>query len=411
MQKKTISNLIWIVLLSFPVLLLGKSNIDLSKRFSSIIYFLFCVSLLITVTNKVKYNIITKLLITLSLYILIDIVLKQSVILKNLTIRDFAEIIRIVGIIFSFSLGLTIYDKYADNIKPKKILLVLLLLQLILSIGFILKGPFQFLNFFYTNKSHRFSGLMPGINYIWVGVGITYLLLIEALVKKQISKNKKFIYLIVTISITAFETLLSVSFTSIIIFCLFTFTLLIATIKIRIQTIIAYIVASIITFIILSNLFSFIGQHSTYFISKLSQFNDFESGGSLNSFSSLQQRFEVWRYILSHYTRFPFTGYGSGKDIISYTDNTYIMSFFRYGILGLMLEVSLYVSLLIHFKKKLKKTKEKLFIFVLSFILSYLIAGLVSNVFYELRTPYVAFLLFGYYYNYEKNKNILSEYS
>lgn len=408
MSKKFFLNFLWFTLLSFPVLLLGKANIVLSKRISAIVYLLYIASLLISFSPKIKYNnIVTKVLTILSLYIFIDIFIKQAIILNDITFRDFAEIIRIFGIIFSYLLGLTLYNRYSVYINSRKILIAILSLQLLLSISFILHGPFYILNNFYTTASHRFSGIMPGINYTWVGVGITYFLFLDAQSKFQITKNKKIIYLIITISITGFETLLSVSYTSIIIFIILTFTLFISTIKINIRNVIIYALTFITLIIMIIKMMSFIGQHDLFFISKLSHVHDFEINHSLETFSSLQKRQETWKYILSTYRQFPLTGYGSGKNILSYTDNTYLMSFFRYGILGLLMEFTIYFLLLLRFKRKLKLTGNFIFLFMISFIICYLIAGSVENVFYELRTPYVAFLLFGYYYNYEENKNIL----
>jgi len=250
------------------------------------------------------------------------------------------------------------------------------------------------LSSFYNSKEHRFSGLMPGINYAWfplvvlIGFG-------TALYQRQTFSKIWFLLACMVVLVTL---MLSASFTSIICFFSFIFIFmgLLSFNRYGVCAIVVMACAILICGLAGFVLLEYIIKNSIGFSGKFVLLMDFIEDGDTSSFSSLNKRFDVWQYALTLINEKPLTGYGANKSGLRYTDNTYVMTIYRYGLIGLMFEISVYISLMYLFLKRfLNKENILLSAFSISIIVAYLISGFTANSFYELKLPYVFFTVIG----------------
>jgi len=160
------------------------------------------------------------------------------------------------------------------------------------------------------------------------------------------------------------------------------------------------LISAVGVLVILYGLVSFlelVSESDVQMAGKFTLITKFVTSGSIESFPSLVQRFYVWGEVLSEVEKEFWFGHGPAKAVLRYTDNSYLMTLFRYGALGLLLEITLYISFLGGMIYRLIATGSKLMLIPLSLLSAFLIAAITTNVFYELRVPYLVFLIFGYF--------------
>lgn len=76
-------------------------------------------------------------------------------------------------------------------------------------------------------------------------------------------------------------------------------------------------------------------------------------------------------------------------------DNSFLMSIYRYGIIGLFLEFMIYLSFLYLCFKRVRS--NNFYALPIAFMCVYLITGIPANNFYELKTPYILAFMIGWF--------------
>ena len=86
------------------------------------------------------------------------------------------------------------------------------------------------------------------------------------------------------------------------------------------------------------------------------------------------------------------------KSEITITDNSYLMSLYRYGILGLSIELLILgFFLTLTAKKCFSGYSFSVYVLPLIFTAANLFSSFFANNMYELKLPYIQFLLIGYF--------------
>ena len=288
------------------------------------------------------------------------------------SIRDYLEIIRLIGCIIFFLLG---YKIGFDRSKDSHIYFLLIIL-LLLELAFIFDLRFYPLSMYITRES-RFSGFAIGVNYVF-SIFLFCLLMIKIKSKNQ-SQNLFFFFLIV---MTIFL-ILSGSRTSLIIFLI---TLLfLSKLKISYLFNLRFLIFCFLAF---------------FFIRYFEQFDSFNRieiyvqpfinlSFDIESYPTLLKRFLMWEAKLPLIHERIIFGYGGAKEVLRIIDNSYLMTLLRYGVVGLSLEILLYLTMI---RISFKSDHRLLFIL---YILGHLISGVTTSFLYELKTPYLLFYLFG----------------
>ncbi len=383
------------LLLLFPPMMPFVGGTDLSKQVS-LILLLMTGSFLLCSLKKIKFDLVFALLFSYALFCFLNTVAKQGLIEGSVLINDIFESIRVVFIAFFYLYGFNLIRNNKSQLFESSLYWKLVLLfSALVMVSFILKNSsFGVLSSFYNSKAHRFSGLMPGINYVWFPLAV---ITGFGMLLYQRHAFSKIWFILATIVILG-SLVLSASFTSII--CFFTFLFLMMALfyfnKYGIRAFFIVIVAIFISGVFGFALLNYLLDNSIGFSGKFRLLLVFIENGDLSSFSSLSKRFDVWSYVFELINEKPLTGYGSSKSGVRYTDNSYVMTLYRYGIIGLLLEISVYLSLIFLFLKRfVNKENVLLSSFAISLIVAYLISGITANSFYELKLPYVFFTFIG----------------
>ncbi len=398
-----------LLLIIFPSSLYFVSDTDVAKQLA-LICFLFTLVFFILIKNRIALDAVFLLIIGYALYSMFNSIIKHYFFHNYIIIQDVFEISRIFFIGFSYSLGASISFKFYDQkwfsgVQYK----IYAIFVFIICVGFLLKSnSFSWLLSFYSSKDHRFSGLMPGINYAWF-TSIFLFLGFMVLIKKNI-------VLSLFSLLSAFMVIgLSASFTSLISALIFIFAFYILNYnKISFSAFVFKI--PLFLFIIFALIFLLIYIMIDYKIGLSSKFKLISSlldSFDLSTIPSFKRRLELWSYVLIEIEKFPLTGHGSNKLGLKYTDNSYLMTMYRYGIVGLLFEFSIYTSIIVKSFSSIKYDRFSSS-FSIALLSAYLISCIPANSFYELRLPYVMFFVLGVLnsnilqnINYQMNKSLV----
>ena len=384
------------LLLMFPPMLPFLGSTEISKQ-ASLILLLVVGGVLLSYRRRVKIDFVFLVLLFYALYCFLSTVVKQGFIGGSLLINDLFESTRVmfIALFYLYGFNLIRYRQFNffDNVQHWKIFLVF---SALVVVSFILKdGYLGLLSSFYNSKEHRFSGLMPGINYIWFPLVVLIGFGIAIYQRRRLSKA----WLVLVSLVVLASLVLSASFTSII--CVFGFVFLfLALVYFQKHGVRSFLIIGPVLLVSLSIGYAFLSyllENSIGFSGKFQLILAFIESGELSEFSSLSKRFNVWANAFQLIEEKPLTGYGANKSGLRYTDNTYVMTLYRYGILGLLLESSIYLGLIFFFLKSCFVHKKNVLLsaFCLSMIAAYLVSGLTANSFYELKLPYVFFAVVG----------------
>ena len=389
------------------------NNTIANKRISTIsLATLFLILLIILLLRcKTKSHILNAnwFLTFLSVYILINIYINQIYLIGGVSIRDFAEIGRILGVLLFFYMG----NILSSNVDIKYLfkfaciisyLYMVILISRLLNITIINKIYFLF----YHNNLARFGGTWSGLNYIWI-VPLLLLTINLLVLDKCKVKFKIFINLLISIFVITVTILSSGSRTSLVVIIVsLIMTILLKrhyskrsavkkSINLKLNRKYIYILLLLIfVFILIYNTNIYM---SKFLVNKFNELKYIFSGQS-TEIKNLNTRINLWKIIykneiLSH----PIIGQGSAKSMITIADNSFLMSLYRYGIMGLLLEFAVYISLFLKYIKYIKEEDSEIYLIPIILLFGYLISCIPANSFYELKLPYFLFFIFGFFNN------------
>lgn len=314
---------------------------------------------------------------------------------QNKIINDLAEPIRIIGFLLFFIVGLGSSAKI--SLKGLRIFMIIFsLISSFLLLGWLIGNFFSsnILYDLYITRGGRFSALFTSVNYVWaqtivvISLGIFYCSHIN---------SKKWFIPILAILISLVSLLLSGGRASII--SALAGLIIIIFYNLKRNKKILKIITTIIFIILLSSLlFSQNSQIANRFdrtVNRIDEFIVAIQGGNLNQVDAYQGRTNHWSQSWDEINERLAFGHGSNKTGIGVLDNTYLMSLYRYGIVGLFLEILIYFSFLWLCVKQLRF--NLFYSLPLAFLLAYLISGIATSPFYELKTPYLLAFLMGWF--------------
>jgi O-antigen ligase len=351
----------------------------------SVLMLIFFGFYLLFFVGKLRFNLAVACIASYLLYI--SIITFFSSVKYFLKITDLFDLLRVFGVLVFYVLGMSI-----GSAKSLLALRLLVYLSAMVFFSYLFRGGFfGGLSEFYSSEDHRFSSLVPGINYIW------FPCLTIFLYSRVYLGN---LFCLLSFFVVLSSLVFSASFTSIIVFLfgLITFEFL----KMRftgnrgLSSCILFLTLYAVAMISLVTLMIYISVYYEFgFVHKFYKLLEFLQTFDVSIFSSLSKRFDHWAYVFSAIQENSFIGHGPARDLIKYTDNTYLMSLFRWGLVGFIIEVLVYLVVIFYlFKNAMKFSVDA--IISLSLLSAYFIAGFTSNVFYELKVPFLLFFIIGY---------------
>lgn len=365
----------------------------LAKQLATLAMIFLAVSILAW-CHKTKFTLRPAPVIILLIFCcyMLVVVLVSGIIGQDFIIRDLAELARIFGLMVFLVLGCMSYQRV--QIRHINIFVMIFLVVSVIYIAhWILGGVLPtFLWELYISRGGRFSGFSASVNYAWVVVPVVLMLVIYSSKNSALSK---WMLLPAVIVVSLLIVILSGSRSgalSLLLGILF-FILIASANAIRSFWYMA------LTVIMLLIVFNVVGYFETFdrFIRRFSDLENAILAFDLLLVPAFDARFISWEIKLTEIdlTGYAFLfGHGSAKTGITIWDNTYLTTLYRYGVLGLFIELVFYISLLAACLKRLRH--NRLVSILIVFLIAYLISGVVANPFYELKTPYLLAFLTGW---------------
>lgn len=305
--------------------------------------------------------------------------------------RDFAEPVRIAGLLFFYLLGAGCSSQI-DSRDLRLFLYLYFAVTCALIISWFFSNPLVLLfSDFYITRGGRFSHTMTSVNYVWVSTLPVVWVGLILLYKRKYLASVPLILTVLVLSI--FSLVLSGSRSAIGGSVAAVFVLLYWFFR---NTRMRGLVVLLLSVVLLATFFlvvfdSGLVERSTNRMIDL--FSLFQTRNPADV-PALAVRITHWQSTWPTITdRFIF-GHGSGRGGISIFDNTYLMTLYRYGAVGLALEVLIYIGIFLR--------ATSLFNYhagaplVLAFLVALLLNGITSTPMYELKTPYILVFLVGW---------------
>lgn len=376
-----VGNLYIYFLLFFPSSLPLVSN---GKAVSALIFVL--ITFILTAWYRVRLFYNDKIFMLFFVYILY---LVLNVLLNGFRFQsfgNFAELYRILGVFLAFILGYSWNYRY---LNIQRLLFVFIAFSIFAYLTVHVGGPVKD---FYFPKDARLSWFSVGVNYVF-GYSILMLFLVIMLPttenfsrKDFLSSNVKFLKFVV-LTFLLFQILTSGSRTSFLVVLLY---------------------VCLYMFLFKFKYFAFLATASIFYLSYLIAFSDIfhneigrlfdflimiitldiESVSNIHSFAKRAINIVKVKELVSEQ---PYFGYGAGKNVIKVIDSSYYMTLFRYGWIGLVLEVTIIFSVAISLLLKFSKYS----VMAASVLLCYYISGYTIATLYELRFSYLFFFMLG----------------
>lgn len=358
-----------LITLLWPSFLLIDS--DIAKQATLLLYFLVLLLALHRNIKKVTVDLVEIFLILYFLYVLIITFMTFE------NIRDISDALRLFFILICYRLG-----KKIDIPSNEKQFIWLLSISIISLSSFILYFLFGLPNLndsLYSDFGRRYFGTTNSPNYLWINLVIIYYIC-ENITLNNLKKT--LIYCVLLLSL-----ILSGSRTSLIIITLF-FLL----IKFRKKSIVKIGIIALSLFLLFIQLKGF----ENFYFQRIEGLVYAIASFDISSIESFSNRLDMWD---NSFSKISFIGTGPLKSTSPIYDNSFLTTLIRYGWIGLLIELAIFSVIMI--KAPLNK-KNKRFIIALTTV--FLIAGIPSTIFYNLKAPYLFFLISGHLLYSGKNR-------
>ena len=123
--------------------------------------------------------------------------------------------------------------------------------------------------------------------------------------------------------------------------------------------------------------------------------------GDLEALPTIAVRQQIWGEAAPTIRERIVFGHGPSKSGIRLLDNSYLMSVYRYGIVGLLIELGIYFSLLVRYVLLLRGSatgvRSPIHLYPIVLLLQMMVSMIPANTFYELKSPYLLFFIFGFF--------------
>ncbi len=284
--------------------------------------------------------------------------------IQEVIFDDFSELKRIILLLLAYLIA------KRSNIEDSKLITIFFAITIILYVA----------NISIYNGGHRFSSFMPSVNYIWVAI---LFLILKG--ENIVTKYDTIILSVIALGLSASLTSVFVSFALLLVG-------LVVYKEIKIYKIgLTLIVVGLVTSgFIMADIFSgFIYQSQ-----KFTTAYQLLISGEITQFNTFQMRQKTWAHALILISDNPIFGYGVSKDLLRYTDNQYLLTLFRYGFIGLMLEICFLSSLLYR-----SYIQNNMLIFL--FVIGLFISGYTANSIYEIKIIPILGILAGELFKYK----------
>ena len=338
--------------------------------------FLFIVLSLFIIINKrfikINFNYIFYSFIIYISYLLLNILINGYI---YQSWNNFTEILRIFCVIIAFLLG---KNFIFESFNIKYFTFTFIVLSLMLSISFYIP---IFINHFYFPKIIRLSWFSVGVNYLF-GYIILFFLFFKI---KEFKFSSNLLLYSLFLSLIAIQLFSSGSRTTLIVVSFFL--LLNFAFYNRKMFIFFASLIIVVPFINLNFLQTYHHITRLFDIIKIVLSLDYDAFLSIHSFA---KRSVNLIYVKELIENSPVFGHGAGKSIIKVIDSNYYMTIFRYGYVGLILELVFILSVFIKIITN-KNIPLSFCIAVVCFLLSFITLATL----YELRCTYIFFFICG----------------
>jgi O-antigen ligase len=349
---------------------------DLGKQLSVLLLIATAFVVAYRLRLTFRFNLLAFLILLFALYQIINVLLNPIFNLAG-SFRDLAEVVRILGCLLFFLIGQNFY-RNSDNISEAQLAVVSILLLSLL--GSFYLGFLQFPFSIYHTRGARFSGIATSVNYVFSSILFIGLLLIT----KGYTGRRLLLYFIPFIF--SFIIIFSGSRTSLGVVLL---ALVVGLVPGQPPKRVAF---SVLGGLFVGYLTLMILEDSGYLKRLLIYFQlianlDFD----ISSYSTLAKRLTHWSESSDTILERVYFGHGGSKAVLRILDNSYLMTTLRYGLVGLILELTIYATSLFLIFRKFGNLKW----FYVAFIIAHLISGITTSFAYELRVPYILYFVLG----------------
>jgi O-antigen ligase len=393
-MKLRISLIVFVLVIIFPNSVPGLGA-DNGRRVASILLVLFgSLALLYRGIKVDRDNFPLFFLLTLQVaWVAIVTVITTYLEPGNVTYGNFTELLRVFAILLFFLLG----SSFAPYLEKKDLITALkaiMIVTFVLVVCWIFRNPItNFFSSFYLVREGRFSGLTPAVNYIWVPTLLTMLLALYNL--RQDNNWTRWVLLTGAVLVSILSLLLSSSNTSFIatIIGIMAYILWSAESKKRVFK--YYLVTGSILLFLAYTALAFV-EGSSLFDRGVDRFVDLYfafSSADLSEVQSFSRRLDLWGRALDEIYKSPLIGHGTSKINFQVMDSNYLMTVYRFGIIGFIIEMLFYITSIYVFYKR--NRFNKIYAIPLSFIIAFMAAGITTATFYELKAPYILSFFIG----------------
>jgi O-antigen ligase len=319
----------------FAILFLPSVVLALPSPLSHYATYFFRIAVMVALLIIIKPR-IDRVVLVFSLLLLLSVLLSNvagNLSYNSIIIDDLIDVFRPVIFFGCIAIGLSCSRKLSSIEFSDFLIITFLALTVFLAFSWLVDLPL--VNDLYNSQGHRFSGLTASINYVWAPFVIVYCIwLLSAGPSRRPTLSLFFC------GIFFFAVIFSGSRTGFLIYVIFL--LFFAFRRLDLFRIIIVAIGVVLMVFILQALV----EYEIGFVGRSRKILELMMTGDLESFGGDNDRWAVWSYALNNYIYENFIfGVGGGKSIMRFLDSQYLLSLFRYGIFGVIIELCFIVFL------------------------------------------------------------------
>ena len=324
---KVISTSKWFI---FAILFLPSVILALPSPLSNYAVYFFRITLMVALLIIIRPR-VDGVVLAFSLLLLLSVLLGNvagNLSYNSIIIDDFIDVFRPVIFFGCITIGFSCSRKLSSIEFSDFLIITFLALTVFLTFSWFVDLPL--VNNLYNSQGHRFSGLTAAINYVWAPFVIVYgIWLLSAGPIRRPVLNLFFF------GIFFFAVIFSGSRTGFVIYVIFL--LFYAFRRLDLTKIVIVAIGVVLMVFALQALV----EYEVGFVGRIRKILVLVMTADLESFGGDNDRWTVWSYALNNYIYENFIfGVGGGKSIMRFLDSQYLLSLFRYGIFGVLIELS-----------------------------------------------------------------------
>ncbi len=304
--------------------------------------------------------------------------------------NDLAETTRLAGMSLAYLMGAA-SSSHDNKLGWRRFCYLYVVVSVILlALWFVGPAGFGKAVEFYITREGRFSHLVPSVNYVWapslVAIGISLLL-----VRTESLKDKALFTGVLLVSILSL--ILSGGRASIAAFLLGMTLMLFAARIVPLRSTV-FVALSIAGVSVLFDFSEYLPATFDRFVSRMIEIYDALSARDLSEVHAFSVREQHWSDVWETSKENSIFGAGSSKSGIRVTDNSILMTFYRYGLIGVCIELLLFGVIV--YNALVRGIRHPAAPILLGFVGAFFVSGITSSPMYELKTPYLLMFLVGW---------------